>query len=488
MSAAAPLQQATANSHAETRTNPRQLRQNSAVAGRETQSNFADSRPQTALQRRLRETAGDSPQSAQLQALQRMAAARERAVQLKKMSSAASGATLQRVEDEEPLQAKFATAQRVEEDELLQGKFNTTQRVEDEEPLQNKLVTAQRVEDEEPLQGKFVPVQRVEENELLQGKFDTVQRQEQAAAKPNNTGLPNQLKSGIESLSGMSMDHVKVHYNSSQPAQLNALAYAQGSDIHVAPGQEQHLPHEAWHVVQQAQGRVKPTMQMKGGVPVNDDAGLETEADVMGAKALQLKVMENAGSVSPILQKVDAEHGIKLKQAYDEASKSGVFNRYTYHQSLDYLGYPKENDECEREPNAAFQLKRNPIQFARSPWAISGPKDYGGYNDILYQCDGDGNIDFSTPSQYFPGNPYPGLNPVVAGSVVDVSNAVHTYGTGNRYQHFKEANQIAPGYGGTYGNSPPGLTWHHLSTQYNMHLVDRLIHSKHGHNGGVHIW
>jgi hypothetical protein len=33
----------------------------------------------------------------------------------------------------------------------------------------------------------------------------------------------------------MSMDHVK-YYNSSQPAQLNALAYAQGSDIHVAPG------------------------------------------------------------------------------------------------------------------------------------------------------------------------------------------------------------------------------------------------------------
>ena len=84
--------------------------------------------------------------------------------------------------------------------------------------------------------------------------------------KPNHTGLPDNLKSGIENLSGMSMDHVKVHYNSSQPAQLNALAYAQGADIHVAPGQEQHLPHEAWHVVQQAQGRVQPTMQMKDGV------------------------------------------------------------------------------------------------------------------------------------------------------------------------------------------------------------------------------
>jgi hypothetical protein len=73
---------------------------------------------------------------------------------------------------------------------------------------------------------------------------------------------------------------------------LNAHAYAQGSEIHVAPGQERHLPHEAWHVVQQAQGRVKPTMQMKAGVPVNDDAGLESEADVMGAKALGLGAVQ----------------------------------------------------------------------------------------------------------------------------------------------------------------------------------------------------
>ena len=104
--------------------------------------------------------------------------------------------------------------------------------------------------------------------------------------KPNNTGLPDGLKSGVESLSGLSLDNVKVHYNSPQPVQLNALAYAQGGDIHVAPGQEQHLPHEAWHVVQQAQGRVRPTMQMTEGVPVNDDAGLEHEADAMGAKAV----------------------------------------------------------------------------------------------------------------------------------------------------------------------------------------------------------
>ncbi len=105
-----------------------------------------------------------------------------------------------------------------------------------------------------------------------------------AAAPPNRTGMPDGLKSGIEALSGMDLSDVRVHRNSSEPAQLNALAYAQGNDVHLAPGQEQHLPHEAWHVVQQRQGRVAPTMQMQG-VAINDDAGLEQEADVMGAKA-----------------------------------------------------------------------------------------------------------------------------------------------------------------------------------------------------------
>jgi hypothetical protein len=158
-------------------------------------------------------------------------------------------------------------------------------------------VVAQRVggvEEKEPPQGRFKPVQRIEEDEPLQrkavdGMGGSPAQLKETAPRANRTGLPDNLKSGIENLSGMSLDHVKVHYNSSQPAQLNALAYAQGADIHVAPGQERHLPHEAWHVVQQAQGRVKPTMQMKGGVPVNDDAGLEHEADMMGTMAMQMQ-------------------------------------------------------------------------------------------------------------------------------------------------------------------------------------------------------
>jgi hypothetical protein len=100
----------------------------------------------------------------------------------------------------------------------------------------------------------------------------------------NHTGLPDSLKSGVEAISGMSLDDVRVHYNSARPAQLRAFAYTQGTQIHVGPGQERHLPHEAWHVVQQKQGRVAPTLQKKG-MQINDNQGLEHEADVMGARA-----------------------------------------------------------------------------------------------------------------------------------------------------------------------------------------------------------
>jgi hypothetical protein len=172
------------------------------------------------------------------------------------------------------LRALGETAQRagMEEEEPLQGKFR--------EPVQRA-----SLEEEEPLQGKFDgTAQLMEEEELLQGRFQTPVQREEAPAPAGAGGLPGGLRAGIETLSGVGMDGVRVHYNSSRPAQLNAHAYAQGTDIHLAPGQEQHLPHEAWHVVQQAQGRVEPTTDVSG-TPVNDSAALEHEADVMGERA-----------------------------------------------------------------------------------------------------------------------------------------------------------------------------------------------------------
>jgi hypothetical protein len=151
-----------------------------------------------------------------------------------------------------------------------------------------------------------------------------VQRQE------NKTGLPDKLKSGMESLSGLSMSDVKVHRNSDKPAQLQAHAYAQGSNIHLGPGQEKHLPHELGHVVQQKQGRVKPTMQLKGKVNINDNAGLEKEADVLGAKAMQLKAMpgfqagQTANSSSSFFSNTFQLVKSAAEQAWDKKGDKGT--------------------------------------------------------------------------------------------------------------------------------------------------------------------
>ena len=160
-----------------------------------------------------------------------------------------------------------------------------------EDPIQN-------LEEEETLQGKFNALQIGEKEEPLQGKFESDQKHENKVE--NKTGLPDNLKSGIENLSGLEISDVKVNYNSSKPAQLNAHAFAQGTDIHLAPGQEKHLPHEAWHTVQQKQGRVQPTTQMKENVNINDNESLENEATQMGKKASDLKPQSNISTVKSL--------------------------------------------------------------------------------------------------------------------------------------------------------------------------------------------
>ncbi len=206
---------------------------------------------------------------------------------------------------------------------------------------QHTLNTAQRIETEEeeeqnPAQGKFETIQKQAEppasnnTGLPDTSASSVQATQRKSANKNNTGLPDTLKSGIENLSGYSLDDVKVHYNSPAPAQLQAHAYAQGTDIHLAPGQEKHLPHEAWHVVQQKQGRVQPTTQLKGKVNINDDSGLEKEADVMGAKALQFTsktgkaVQRKAGTLltNPVTQRALAKD--KLNVAGEDHDESGA--------------------------------------------------------------------------------------------------------------------------------------------------------------------
>ncbi len=155
---------------------------------------------------------------------------------------------------------------------VVQRQEATPAKPEEEKPVQK-----QAKEEDKPVQKKDKEPVRVKGTAHPPSGISEAQ-QEQV------TGLPDTLKASIEKLSGIAMDDVKVHYNSSKPAQMKALAYTQGTDIYLAPGQEKHLPHEAWHVVQQKKGRVEPTLQTKG-VGVNDNPSLEQEATVMGQKA-----------------------------------------------------------------------------------------------------------------------------------------------------------------------------------------------------------
>ena len=115
-------------------------------------------------------------------------------------------------------------------------------------------------------------------------QVQNVHRNQEGTSVPGS-GLPPTLKNSLEKLSGVGLSDVEVHKNSDKPQQLGALAYTQGKDIFIAPGQEEHLPHEGWHAVQQKQGRVQPTLQMKSGLAINQDHQLEKEADIMGSKA-----------------------------------------------------------------------------------------------------------------------------------------------------------------------------------------------------------
>ena len=166
----------------------------------------------------------------------------------------------------------------------------------EEEELQMKANPLQRQDmpEEEEMQMKAAPVQREgmpEEEESLQMK--PLQRQEGGTSQ---TGLPSEVQADMESSFQTDFSDVRIHANSSQAPEVGALAYTQGSDIHFAPGQfnpgtdqgKELLGHELTHVIQQREGRVSATGAVNGQ-PLNDDHGLEREADEMGRKAAQFK-------------------------------------------------------------------------------------------------------------------------------------------------------------------------------------------------------
>ena len=96
-------------------------------------------------------------------------------------------------------------------------------------------------------------------------------------------------------------------------------------------GRKQHLAHEAWHVVQQKQGRVQPTMRMKG-VAINDDQRLEREAESRGETAWPIQrrrksssmwMVGHRGFLSDVMQEGSVLQRVKKDVAWDYTKRSG---------------------------------------------------------------------------------------------------------------------------------------------------------------------
>ena len=127
------------------------------------------------------------------------------------------------------------------------------------------------------------------------------------------------------------------------------------------------------------------------------------------------------------------------------------------------------------------------IRRAFSPGTVSGPKNYVGsngsnYNGVAYTRDGRGSIDFGAPTaQTAWTNPMSGVTvDLTTGSTSPVKGLLQNGSEvnlkrANRNQHFDIANRIVGN--GLAGVSPPGRTWHHLLTRYDMVLVDRTVHA-----------
>jgi hypothetical protein len=132
-------------------------------------------------------------------------------------------------------------------------------------------------------------IQRQPEEELLQGKFPIQRTREEET----DSGIPGSVQTKMEKTLNTDLSGVTVHPNSSKATGVGALAYTQGTDIHVAPGHyspntssgKKLLGHELAHVAQQMAGRVRPTGTV-GGLPLNDSPALEKEADALGSKAI----------------------------------------------------------------------------------------------------------------------------------------------------------------------------------------------------------
>ncbi|NRR23772.1 DUF4157 domain-containing protein [Brevibacillus sp. MS2.2] len=178
--------------------------------------------------------------------------------------------------------------------------------------------------------------------------------------------LPDSVQAKMEQAFHTDFSEVQIHPESSVASQIGAVAFAQGNDIHFAPGTyqpetqsgQQLLGHELTHVVQQRQGRVKANV-LDASLPINDDPSLEAEADRYGSLAATGTMTDGTGTdatrsvSSPIIQgtwdealldarrmwkkhvaKTNDLHEGTINELFDQTNYLSYFDKVRYSYSL----------------------------------------------------------------------------------------------------------------------------------------------------------
>jgi hypothetical protein len=191
------------------------------------------------------------------------------------------------------------------------------------------------------------------------------------------------------------------------------------------------------------------------------------------------------------------------KELYPRFSRwleDGVYTRGRF-RNLIGLGGPQDDRNQD-----IIQRKRSGNSYSWNG-GYTGTSNKKPYDNVIYLRDGKGNIDFTEN----PNSNLRGFKAATGSSIhaknikwtdpQDYNSRVKLQGRvkgsnkgvmpsgksvvipkASRAQHFAIADVL-------YKNKRSGKwTWHHLTTQYEMVLVDMKVHSKHGHNGGFLLW
>ncbi len=155
--------------------------------------------------------------------------------------------------------------------------------------------------------------------------------------------LPDPIRLPMQRASGYDLSPVRVHEGPEAEA-LGAIAFTRGIDLFFRPGAfdpdsasgRRLIGHELAHVVQQGQGRVAAS-GLVNGVAINDDAGLEGEADALAERALGHDLAERpaAAAAAPALAPLPGGGGVVQRAIGMELETTlPIVEKLGYHEAV----------------------------------------------------------------------------------------------------------------------------------------------------------